>query len=188
MTATAAQLKLMGKAILDFEARRDARGHLAVYDLPSGDGGGRYEVAGINERYNPDELGVLVRLLKAHKWDMSEAYAINFYIKDTDVVATWGDLDSGVEFYLRDSVFNRGAKGAARILQRALGIDTDGQVGIITKNALAVADPKELLIKLRTAREWYERMYAHRDEDSKFWKGLVNRWNNALARAKEFQI
>ncbi len=31
----------IAKSIVDFEARRDAQGHLTVYNLPAGDGGGR---------------------------------------------------------------------------------------------------------------------------------------------------
>jgi len=43
----------MAADIINFEARRDKRnGHLVVYNLPKNDGGGRYEVAGINERYD----------------------------------------------------------------------------------------------------------------------------------------
>ena len=38
----------MAAAIVNFEARRDSKGHLKVYNLPPEDGGGRYEVAGIN--------------------------------------------------------------------------------------------------------------------------------------------
>ena len=51
--------RAMAKAIVDFEARRDARGRLAVYRLPAGDGGGSYEVAGINDRYHPTEAAHL---------------------------------------------------------------------------------------------------------------------------------
>jgi hypothetical protein len=39
-----------------FEARRDKNGHLVVYDLPKNDGGGDYEVAGINLKYDHDDL------------------------------------------------------------------------------------------------------------------------------------
>jgi len=39
----------MAKSIVDFEVRRDAQGHLRVYNLPAGDGGRHYEVAGIND-------------------------------------------------------------------------------------------------------------------------------------------
>ena len=40
------------------QVRRDAKGHLKIYMLPAGDDGGRYEVAGINERYNKDTADV----------------------------------------------------------------------------------------------------------------------------------
>jgi len=35
----------MAKQIVDFEARRDEKGHLQVYKLPAWDGGGRYELS-----------------------------------------------------------------------------------------------------------------------------------------------
>ena len=43
---------------------------------------------------------------------------MEFIAKYTDVVTGWSTM-LGVEFYLRDCAFNRGPKGAARILQRA---------------------------------------------------------------------
>ena len=39
---------------VDWEARRDRRGNLSIYALPSGDLGGSYEIAGINDRYHPE--------------------------------------------------------------------------------------------------------------------------------------
>src|SRR5262249_32982290 len=50
------------------------------------------------------------------------------------------------------------------------------------------ADGPALLMKLRAARESYERDVARRDETSKFWKGLVNRWNKAVDTAKTFPM
>ena len=47
------------RRIVDYEARRDAEGHLKVYHLPSGDGGGEREVAGINDRYHPEALDLI---------------------------------------------------------------------------------------------------------------------------------
>jgi peptidoglycan hydrolase-like protein with peptidoglycan-binding domain len=87
---------------------------------------------------------------------------------------------------LRDSVFNRGHAGGAKILQMALGVEPDGVVGARTRAVLAVAEqnPSELLDDLRAARERYEREVVGRDERSKPWKGLVNRWNNALKFAR----
>lgn len=175
----------MGKAILDAEARRDSQGHLAVYQLPAGDGGGTYEVAGINDRYHPTEAAALASMIRAGRYAEAEAYAIDFMVKYTDAVVGWNE-DAGVEFYLRDTAFNRGPTGAARIFQRALGVDEDGEVGPITLAASSADVPTELLDALRAARESYERNPVGRDESSKFWRGLVNRWNNALETAHEF--
>src|SRR5215211_8425245 len=99
--ATKAQLNRMGQAILDFEARRDSRGRLAVYPLPAGDGGGRIEVAGINDRYHPVECAELVQMIRDRKYDEAERYARNFMIRYTDAVTTWMPIgmDPGIEFF-----------------------------------------------------------------------------------------
>ena len=101
--ATPAQLARMGQAILDFEARRDSRGRLAVYPLPSGDGGGRIEVAGINDRFHPVECAALVQMIRDGQYDKAEKYACDFYIHYTNVVPTWlpSGMDAGVEFFVR---------------------------------------------------------------------------------------
>src|SRR5215475_15451260 len=112
---TPEQRRRMAAAIVNFEARRDSHGHLKVYQLPPEDGGGRYEVAGINERYNKDTVDVLVALLEQHRYDEAEALADDFIAQDTDRAASWTSVPA-IEFYLRDSVFNRGAGGAAKIM------------------------------------------------------------------------
>jgi hypothetical protein len=174
--------KKMAHSILDFEARRDAQGHLRVYNLPPSDGGGRYEVAGINERYHPREAARLRDLINAGRYNEAEDYAAEVIAEYTDVVSKWSTVPE-IEAYLRDSAFNRGPGGAAKILQMALGVKVDGGVGPETLGALRVAEknPKQLLAALRVAREKYELRVAGRRE--MFWKGLVNRWNNALAFA-----
>ena len=182
---TEGQRLRMAKAIVDFEARRDVQGRLAVYDLPPGDGGGRYEVAGINERYHKTEADHAVALIRAGRFREAEDYVTGVIADLTDVVAGWcGDI--GVEFYLRDCAFNRGPTGAARILQRAVGVTEDGIVGPITRSTAAAVAPRQLLQRLRVARESYEQDPVGRDESSPFWRGLENRWNKALALALRF--
>jgi len=188
----------MALAIIDFEARKDKNGNLTVYKLPVGDGGGSYEVAGINDKYHPKEAAKLKSFIDRgmHKEALSEA--ASYLASYTDVATTWFTLPDGsnnshdfpaIEFFLRDSVFNRGAGGAAKILQIALGVDVDGGVGNKTKEALQKVlsdDWKVLLNKLRASREVYERSYVHRNESSIFWKGLVNRWNKAVEKGLSF--
>lgn len=192
---TPADVKMrMGKAIVSFEARRDAQGHLEVYNLPANDGGGAYEVAGINQRYNPVESAKLKAMIDAGQYQQAEDFADQFIGSYTDVADLW-TISWGIEFYLRDCVFNRGPTGAAKILQRALIIrgDTigpDGVDGDVGPNTMAAIGRQEtnadaMLTALRQAREDYERQdVGYR---ANFWNGLVNRWNNALTTAREFQ-
>jgi lysozyme family protein len=185
LAATRAQRLAMAKIIVDFEARRDAHGRLVVYYLPPDDGGGRYEVAGINERFNKVVCDELVALVQSGQQDEAERRAAEFIAEDTDVAGGWTS-NPAIEFYLRDCVFNRGTGGAAWILQTALGVEVDQSVGPQTLAAVRSQEtqPLDLLGKLRQVREAYERL--RRDETSRFWRGLVNRWNNALAAAKTF--
>jgi len=166
--------------IVDYEARRDANGHLKVYHLPSGDGGGEREVAGINDRYHPETLDRIERLLAEGKYEEAEDAAAEHIEQYTDPVAMLSEVPA-VQFALRDAAFNRGSTGAVKILQDALGLPADGIAGAKTKEALHVAerDPQKLLLELRAARERYER--RTRDESSKFWAGLNNRWDRQHA-------
>lgn len=184
----------MGQLILNYEARRDSQGRLAVYDLPAGDGGGTYEVAGINDKYHPQEAGKLAALIRAGSYDEAEREAAEFMVRYTNAVQDWSDVPA-IEFFLRDCCFNRGARGAGTILQLAVGADVDGRVGPKTREALDKADdePAALLKALRDAREQYERntfpWKSHaRDESSQFWQGLVNRWDKAATDAATFPL
>lgn len=184
--STAAEREQMAAEIVKFEERR-VDGHIAVYHLPANDGGGTYEVAGINDKYNKETVDVLVSLINQGRYAEAEALAADYIAQDTDRVSSWSKIPA-LEFYFRDCNFNRGFRGASRILQRAVSVTDDGAVGSITRNALAAVegDVAALLDRLREARESYERdVVGYR---ANFWQGLVNRWNNALIVAKTFPM
>lgn len=184
--ATLEQRQRMAAAIVEDEARRDAAGNLTVYVLPAGDGGGTYEVAGINDRYHPRAAAALKELLGAGKYDEAEKSIVTYLIAYTNSVTAWHD-NAGVEYFNRDTAFNRGPTGALRILQRAVGAPDDGKWGPLTQAAVAkFKKPSDLLGALRAAREQYERDVVKRDESSAFWAGLTNRWNKVYARARTF--
>lgn len=171
------------RRIVDYEARRDARGHLKVYRLPEGDGGGEREVAGINDRYHPEVLNRIEQLLAEGKYTEAEDAAAEHIMRYTDPVAMLSQVPA-IQFALRDMAFNRGPTGAVRILQDALGLPADGIAGPKTREALRITegDPEQLLRDLRSARERYER--RTRDESSPFWKGLSNRWDRQHADSR----
>jgi len=177
----------MGRAIVEFEGRYK-EGKLTVYNLPPGDGGGAFEIAGINERYHREMASQLKQLIESGQADEAERAAAAYIEKYTRPVVQFfsspeaAEDHPDIEFILRDSAFNRGLKGAATILQIALGLDVDGVVGPATRSAFgsALADPL-FAAALTKAREIYERntypwKSAKRDEASKFWRGLANRW------------
>jgi Predicted Peptidoglycan domain len=171
------------RRIVDYEARRDAHGHLKVYRLPAGDGGGEREVAGINDRYHPEVLNRIEQLLAEGKYTEAEDAAAEHIMRYTDPVAMLPQVPA-IQFALRDMAFNRGPTGAVRILQDAMGLPADGIAGPKTREALRIAedDPERLLRDLRAARERYER--RTRDESSPFWKGLSNRWDRQHADSR----
>ncbi len=76
--ATDVQRRQMAAAIVNFEARR-VDGHIAVYKLPKNDGGGRFEVAGINERFNKATCDRLVELIGEGKYDEAEIIGDRFH-------------------------------------------------------------------------------------------------------------
>ena len=173
---------LIADFIVSVEVRRDKSGRLKVYPLPKADGGGTYEVAGINDRYHPVAAEYLKSLINAKKYNEAEAYIRNYLAEYTDIVTNWVNHPA-IEAFLRDCVFNRGPKGALRILQLAIGVADDGKFGSVTKSALdkALKNPSSLLVSLRNAREQYEiRVAPPVGARKAFWNGLVSRWNKAL--------
>lgn len=175
--------RAMAQFIVDLEARRDAQGRLQVYQLPAGDGGGTYEVAGINDRFHPEEAAALRDLIQAGGYEVAEERARQYILKTTDKAEDWTN-DPCLEFMFRDMIHHRGETGAARILQRALGVAVDGIVGPKTLMAISNYSVPDLLLKLRAAREEYE--IATFGKRAQFWKGFIARWDNALRKAQSF--
>lgn len=186
--STPAERLEMADFILKSEARRDKMGRLKVYPLPKADGGGTFEIAGINDRYHPKAANYLKSLLDNNKHASAENYIKKYLVEYTDIVKAWTE-EPAIEAFLRDTAFNRGPKGALRILQIALNIADDGKFGPITKAAISksLKNIVELLDNMRVARETYEiRVAPPVGARAKFWSGLKNRWDNALEFSKKF--
>ena len=193
--------QLMGLEIVRQFEGRYKNGKLQVYMLPAGDGGGAFEVAGINDRYHATKANILRELIEAGAHDKAEEEAAAYIVEYTRPVLKFfpvsnsAEQNPAIEFVLRDCVFNRGSKGAATILQIALGMnDIDGVVGPATRAEFAKQlnelGSQAVLANVTKARESYERTSygwktSARDEKSKFWKGLSNRWAKAHAIAME---
>lgn len=187
--------KLMAEKIVAFEARRDKNGNIIVYELPEEDGGGDYEVAGINTRFHPSAFRKLSKLIKEKDHRAVEEYVTEYIATYTDRAMQWTSNPS-IEFFLRDCIFNRGPRGAAKILQIAINyligqvskesqLVVDGIVGTKTLSFVKMLEgqTENFLKALRFAREFYEERHVGKRE--KFWKGFVARWDEEVKFAKQ---
>jgi lysozyme family protein len=171
------------------EARRDRQGNLAVYRLPKNDGGGTFEVAGINDRFHPQTAKKLADLIKAKKFAEAEAEAIEYICQYTDPSVTHIKYP-GVAYLLRDIAFNRGPGGAIVILRAALlgqplpRVRQFPALTMIEFTAINQYDPVTAIEQITKLREDYEYKYVGRRKNLD--QGLRNRWAKAREAALKF--
>ncbi len=90
------------------------------------------------------------------------------------------DLPPALALFHFDACVNQGVAGAARFLQRALGVDVDGEIGPITLAAANSADPDVVLEAYAEHRRQHYRSLGH------FWRfgrGWLARTDASLAAA-----
>lgn len=169
----------MMKVIMGYEGRIPPK----VFIAPDG----RPEISGITQKDHPAKYAELKALLDAGKAQQAVDGVIAYYLEYTAPAQNWTNR-AGLEFFLRDCVLNRGPTGAAEILQMAVTPSAiDHEIGPTTRGALAALDIDAALTKLRMAREKYEDKHYPQRRASDQWQGMLNRWNNAVTKAKEFQ-
>jgi hypothetical protein len=169
------------RSTLQWEGRKDRQGNLMVYDLPSGDGGGSYEVAGINNRYHP-QAAKEIAALPPEQRAMAAAKYIRAY-----TAPLVNQLPEEMRPFAQDLAFHRGLGGATRFIQRGLAdmgfnIRPDGIIGPKTLAALGQANLRE--VKKRAVVSYLEGERAKAEANPqrrKFLPGLENRARNLLA-------
>jgi len=155
---------------VEMEGRKDKDGNLAVYELPSGDYGGSYEVAGINNKFHPEMAEQLKNMAPPERRPAAAAYIVEYTSPLTS------KLPEPYRPFFQDLAFNRGMGGATRFLQRALGVPDDGALGPKTLAALEGKDPTEVMKGVSVEQWAYEKSLAARDPSrNKFLPGLQNR-------------
>ena len=86
----------------------------------------------------------------------------------------------GVDYLYFDMAVNAGPGRAAILLQRALGVNADGRIGPLTRQAVALANPIQLIDKYSEAKKaFYLSLHQPR-----FTKGWLNRVEHVRANAK----
>ena len=170
-----------GMKTVDFEGRKDKDGNLVVYKLPSGDMGGNYEVAGINDRYHPEAFK---RISVLPPQDRARAAAEYIQGYTAPLVEK---LPQAIQPFTQDMAFNRGLGGATKYLQQGLNalgqkVTVDGGIGPQTLQAINQVDPRSLMREASKAQLDEEYRRASEDPDrKKFIPGLESRIRNRLA-------
>lgn len=178
-------MDVLGPAELIYRAEaHESHGKLRVYNPPAGDGGGKYEVAGINERFHPAEAAKLKGLIAAGNHDEAKAEAIRYIEKLTrPVKQALGSLHApGAEAVMRDMHFNSPA-GAQSCLNKVLGLRGSG--GYATKRAaleqyIRRHGEAAFIEAFSAARaDFYDHVAATMPEKRQFLKGWHNRVRNS---------
>jgi len=162
---------------INWEARRDKQGNLAVYDIPSGDYGGTREVAGITDKYHPEAFKRISALPPAQREKASADYVLDYTAPIANLVP------EPLKAQAVDLGFNRGPGGYTTLIQRGLNslgvpVRVDGAFGKKTLAAMGQVDPVELINATEDAYLQRERAMAEADPNrAKLYQGIVNRSN-----------
>ena len=166
---------------VEWESRKDKQGNLAVYKLPSGDMGGNYEVAGINDRYHPEAFKAISSLPPQERASAAAEYIQGYTAPLVE------RLPQALQPFTQDMAFNRGLGGATKYLQQGLNtlglnVKVDGGMGPKTLEAINQVNPKALMQAASKAQLDDEYRMAERNPDrKKFLNGLESRIRNRLS-------
>jgi hypothetical protein len=170
-----------GMQTVDWEGRKDNQGNLAVYKLPSGDQGGSYEVAGINDRYHPEAFKRISALPPQERAKAAAEYIQGYTAPLVE------KLPQAIQPFTQDLAFNRGLGGATKYIQQGLNalgqnVAVDGGMGPKTLQAINQVEPRSLMREASKAQldDEYRRA-SENPERKKFIGGLENRIRNRLA-------
>jgi len=166
---------------VNWEARRDKQGNPIVYQLPAGDMGGKFEVAGINDRYHPEAFKAISSLPAEERAEAAAEYIRSY------TAPFVSQLPKSMQAFAQDLAFNRGMGGAARYIQQGLkdlgqDISVDGKLGPKTIAAINKVQPRALMQAASQAQLNDEYRRAEIDpRRKKFIQGLENRIRNRFS-------
>ena len=166
---------------VEWEGRKDKQGNLAVYKLPSGDMGGNFEVAGINDRYHPEAFKAISSLPAQERAKAAAEYIQGYTAPLVE------KLPQALQPFTQDLAFNRGLGGATKYIQQGLNtlgqkVAVDGGFGPKTLAAINQVEPRALMRAASDAQLQDEYRRAELDPNRrKFIPGLEARIRNRLS-------
>lgn len=174
--------KDMAKKILNMEDYKiTGPDSLRVTRLPSGDGGGKWEIAGICDGIEPKEFNLIKSMLDRGDREAAWDECLRYVLANTEPLVAKGVAGSyPIEFMLRDMTFNMGTAGTTKVVQRMLDIEIDGKWGKVTQakwtDALLSWDEMVVLDLLdRACRARYRSIVKANPVKEKFLTGWMNR-------------
>jgi hypothetical protein len=166
---------------VEWEGRKDKQGNLSVYKLPTGDMGGNYEVAGINDRYHPEAFKAISSLPAQERAKAAAEYIQGYTAPLVE------RLPQALQPFTQDLAFNRGLGGATKYIQQGLNtlgqkVAVDGGLGPKTLEAINQVEPRALMRAASDAQLQDEYRRAELDPNRrKFIPGLEARIRNRLS-------
>jgi hypothetical protein len=166
---------------VEWEGRKDKQGNLAVYKLPTGDMGGNFEVAGINDRYHPEAFKAISSLPAQERARAAAEYIQGYTAPLVE------KLPQALQPFAQDLAFNRGLGGATKYIQQGLNtlgqkVAVDGGLGPKTLQAINSVQPQALMRAASDAQLQDEYRRAELDPNrKKFIPGLEARIRNRLS-------
>ena len=166
---------------VEWEGRKDKQGNLSVYKLPTGDMGGNYEVAGINDRYHPEAFKAISSLPAQERAKAAAEYIQGYTAPLVE------KLPQALQPFTQDLAFNRGLGGATKYIQQGLNalgqkVAVDGGFGPKTLAAINQVEPRALMRAASDAQLQDEYKRAELDPNrKKFIPGLEARIRNRLS-------
>lgn len=136
------------------------------------------------DRGGPTRWGITQKKLSEWRrqpvleWDvqnLSETEARDIY--RVEYVAPWGFIvNPRLREFLIDTGVNHGVDRAKKLLQRALGVEDDGDIGTETRTALANIDAETLRLRAIAERmKFYGRIVDQNHTQAVFIEGWLNR-------------
>ena len=166
---------------VEWEGRKDKQGNLSVYKLPTGDMGGNFEVAGINDRYHPEAFKAISSLPSQERAKAAAEYIQGYTAPLVE------RLPQALQPFTQDLAFNRGLGGATKYIQQGLNtlgqkVSVDGGLGPKTLAAINQVEPRALMRAASDAQLQDEYKRAELDPNrKKFIPGLEARIRNRLS-------
>jgi lysozyme family protein len=128
------------------------------------------------------------RVAKADVRALSRAEATEIYRRQYWAPIRGGELPGGVDYAMFDFAINSGPRRAVEYLQRIVGADVDGQIGIHTLACVKAGEPEEIVRRLCAARLRFLKRIRNRRTKKPLWPHFGRGWQRRVDAVTEFAL